>query len=398
MSSTNHDPIRHLNAAAFLYAFGIGILYVNIPFVIKYFGGSEKELGNAFGFFYAAYLAACLGIVRRLDCFCPKNILLFGTIGTTLAIGGIAALLLIKPDLPVSNVTACTICMIFLGVSQSCFWPALLGWVSQGYDGPALSKRLNIYNLNWISALIISPFAGGFMAEWSVSAAMSITDLMMLLAFVSICLVQRPSRAAAIAASGASAAIENAVLSRSRPFLWMSRIALALSCIIMGLVRTQLALLLCDYFHYSERYFGFTTTAMCVANLIIFFAVTRTAKWHYRYRLFLLAHFLLAAALVLIIVAQHFVWFLIATALVGWGYGFLYSSHQFYGVSGGKKRLALMAIHEIIIAGGLAGGPIIGGYVARAGFYRPYYFGLTAVAAALLAETLIYLYFRRKTD
>jgi predicted MFS family arabinose efflux permease len=78
--------------------------------------------------------------------------------------------------------------------------------------------------------------------------------------------------------------------------------------------------------------------------------------------------------------------------LIGEGKSFVYSSHQYYGVSGRKNRSGPMAVHEILISIGYGSGAIVGGYLAEyLSRYAPYGFGLGAVLIALSIQIFIFL-------
>jgi predicted MFS family arabinose efflux permease len=95
--------------------------------------------------------------------------------------------------------------------------------------------------------------------------------------------------------------------------------------------------------------------------------------------------------MLLILFCTSLIWLYMAAAFVGLGQSFVYASHQFYYVLGKVKRSGSMAVHEILIAIGYAGGSIVGGYLAEyLSRYWPYWFGFTAVMIALAVQALIF--------
>ena len=47
------------------------------------------------------------------------------------------------------------------GAATAFYWPYLMGWVSIGYEGKQLSRRLGLYNISWSLAACLGPFLGG---------------------------------------------------------------------------------------------------------------------------------------------------------------------------------------------------------------------------------------------
>ena len=185
----------------------------------------------------------------------------------------------------------------------------------------------------------------------------------------------------------------------NRAFCLMSRLALITSCAAVSILRTQTALLFTEDLGFTKFQFGIMTTFLCAASFVIFYISGKTHRWHHKMLPFLTSQLIIAAAMILIIVTRSVSVFCFAAVLIGFGQGFTYSSHQYYGVSGGKKRSALMAIHEILICIGYGAGAIIGGFLSQyINRYAPYKFELAVVLIALAAQLLIYLKTDKKTE
>jgi len=117
----------------------------------------------------------------------------------------------------------------------------------------------------------------------------------------------------------------------------------------------------------------------------------RSHYWHYKKSLFALAQASVVLCAIIILFSGSLAFQLFAAGLGGICYGFIYSSHQYYGVSGGTKRSGLMAIHETIIGAGFATGALVGGILSdRYGRYSPYWFVGGAIIIAGGAEVIIW--------
>jgi predicted MFS family arabinose efflux permease len=141
---------------------------------------------------------------------------------------------------------------------------------------------------------------------------------------------------------------------------------------------------------YSEATYGIAMTIMCGANFLVFTAAARAHKWHYVLWLFQSSQLIMAAAM-LLPVRYSQQWILLAAAgIVGTSQAFIYVSHLFYGVSGGRRRLGLMAVHEFLLSGGIVMGSVAGGYISDSfGRRAPYLFGTAAVVVGLLIQAAI---------
>jgi len=76
---------------------------------------------------------------------------------------------------------------------------------------------------------------------------------------------------------------------------------------------------------------------------------------------------------------------------MGFGFGFAYSSHLYYGACGSRKRSAPMAIHEVTLSLGVIVGSGSGGYISEHfGPYYPYWFALIILGFGIAAQTIIW--------
>ena len=88
----------------------------------------------------------------------------------------------------------------------------------------------------------------------------------------------------------------------------------------------------------------------------------------------------------------------VAAGIVGICEGFIYVSHLFYGVSGGKKRSGLMALHEFLLSTGFVIGSVGGGFISDSfGRYVPYWLGAGAILIGLIAQSAIWRKLRTST-
>jgi predicted MFS family arabinose efflux permease len=101
---------------------------------------------------------------------------------------------------------------------------------------------------------------------------------------------------------------------------------------------------------------------------------------------------ILALSIFLIIYGRTLWAFVPSFVIMGFGFGFAYSSHLYYGACGSKKRSTQMAIHEVTISLGVIVGAGTGGYLSgNFGIYWPYWFSIIVIALGLVAQVVVYI-------
>jgi predicted MFS family arabinose efflux permease len=133
-------------------------------------------------------------------------------------------------------------------------------------------------------------------------------------------------------------------------------------------------------------------TIFGIFNFATLTAAGRCSFWHFKSSFLLVAQVLLSMSLVLIVYGRSLPVFVLSFIIMGCCLGFAYSSHQYYGACGSKKRSIQMAIHETTICLGIVVGSGAGGYLAKnVGLYSPYWFTLILLAVGLLAQLILLL-------
>jgi predicted MFS family arabinose efflux permease len=183
---------------------------------------------------------------------------------------------------------------------------------------------------------------------------------------------------------------------QNRNFVWISRVALFTTLIYIGVLRSQLGILYKFELRLTESNYGWAMSLMCLANVIVFWMMGRSHYWHYKKSLFALAQASVVLCAIIILFSGSLAFQLFAAGLGGICYGFIYSSHQYYGVSGGTKRSGLMAIHETIIGAGFATGALGGGILSDSfGRYSPYWFVCGVIIIAGGAQVILWFIAKR---
>ncbi len=394
--TSRQNPLPLYASAFFFSGAHGGIFTLALPFIILLIGGTDKDIGLCFGLGTIAYLISCLMAAKYLDRFSPKCALQLSSAFITIAVIAVFFIirLSVRDRFPIDPIMAITVINIFLCLALALFWPPMMGWLSLGHEGPPLSRRLGLFNLSWSFALAISPLIAGFIIQINPNLAVLAAALLLAIAF--ICVSAAPSPAAT------PKSIKRTEIHRPDPaeklhpdnaaFCSMARLALITTCITIALMRTQFALLFTENLGFTKSQFGILTTLWCFSNFAVFYITGKTHRWHHKLTPFIFAQVMTALGMILILFSGS-LWVLCAAVIfIGAGQSFVYSSHQYYGVSGRKNRSGPMAVHEILISIGYGSGAIVGGYLAEyLNRYAPYRFGLGAVLIALGIQICIIL-------
>ena len=388
--------VRSLYGAAFMMAISLSVWWTTMPFIVRNIGGSEDHVGYAWAANMLGYLVCLLLAGAALGQHNPKN-----TTRTAAAITFVSSLamslvvyMILSRDL-VGNLVLIWVVIVagtVAGAAMSLFWPFLMSWVSEDFEGPALNRRLGTYNGAWSSAAIVGPMLGGILVETNSIFPIVFAAAGMMICFLFLSIATDGSLHTSLFGDEDNQPVvgcENrAALMR---FRWMARIALFSSWACLGTTRSQFALLFTDI-GFSETWFGIIVTIFGVCNFAVMTAAGISAFWHFKFALLLAVQLLLSVSLVLIIYGRSLPVFVLSFVIMGCGFGFAYSSHLYYGACGTKKRSVQMVIHETTISIGIIVGSGSGGYFAKnVGLYWPYWFALILLAVGFVIQLILML-------
>ena len=389
-----------LCAASFLQSSASGVWAVAIPYIVKRFDGTDTQLGLCVSLWFVSYLIGCLSFGGFLHRFNPKSVVQVGAGMNVLAAGVLLAVVILagRGACPFSPISTLIFLSAVSGIFTSLFWPVVMGWVSTGYEGAVLNKRLGLFNMSWSLGSLSTPYFSGLMVEYNSTLPIAAHFGFMVLSLIAICFAKNPD---SLAKTGAAAVLlpDDTIAALLPKFRLMARVALLCAFVCVGLVRTQLAVFFKFELMHSESDYGTAMLAMSIMIFTIFMLAGRTHSWHYKLWLFAAGQVLPLVSLLMILSCTSLIALVAAIAMVGIGQSFIYTSHIYYGVSGGKNRSGRMAIHETILALGIACGGLFGGMISdKFDKYSPYKFGIAVILAGLLAQAVIWFWGRGKKD
>jgi MFS family permease len=364
-----------------------------MPFIVKAMGGSDTEVGLCFMGQMGVYVVFCILVSTVIDRFKPKKVLLLSAAAEIIIVSGMLAVVwygsnsgIILP--PIMRLVTL---MSMTGIITAFFWPVMMGWISTGHEGAELTKRFGFYNTTWSSANMVLPIIGGYLMEIDYLLPIAAAVIMAILCFVTAGATRCISENHKSQENNSDSTIKEEIRQENRQFLWMSRVALFATFVCVGVFRSQLGILYKFQLGFSESAYGWSVSLMCLFNVVVFVMMGKSHYWHYKKGLFAATQASIIICMVMIILFNNLLLQLLASGLSGICYGYVYSSHQYYGVSGGRKRSGLMAVHETIIGAGFAAGSLIGGILSDAfGRRSPYWFTIAVIIAAGFVQILLW--------
>ncbi|MCE5341463.1 MAG: MFS transporter [Planctomycetaceae bacterium] len=383
--------------AAFFMSSCQQLIWVAMPFIVKSLHGSDTDVGLCFMAQMAVYVFFCIWagvIAHRLR---PKKVLIIGSIGQIFVTSGIFAVVWFSCKLFVGPVTQLVFLMSMIGIITAFYWPVIMGWISKGHEGAELTKRFGLYNVTWGMANMLLPIVGGYLMEVNYLMPIAGAFVMMFGGLASVYFLTKPSPRGKNRISKTGDVIIEQLNPLNMQFVWVSRVALLTMYTCVGIYRSQLGILYKYELGFGESIYGWSVSMMCLLNVVVFFLMGRSHWWHYKKGFYAVSQLLIVISLLMIIFSRNVFIQLLASGLAGITYAAIYSSHQYYGVAGGRNRSGKMAIHETIIGAGYAGGSILGGIISdHFGRHWPYVFGCIIVAAAGIIQIAVWFSLGRK--
>ena len=388
--------VRPLYGAAFMMAISLNAWWITMPFIVRNIGGSEDHVGYAWAANMLGYLVCLLLAGTTLGRHNPRNTTRIATaiiFISSLIMSAVVCVVLSKKLVGnIMLIWAVIAAGTMAGAALSLFWPFLMSWVSEDFEGPILNRRLGTYNAAWSGAALVGPLLGGIMVETNTVFPIVFATCGMIFCFLFLSIATDGSVHTTLfgddEAQPVAGCQDRAALIR---FRWMARIALFSSWACLGITRSQFALLFTDI-GFSETWFGIIVMIFGICNFTVMTTAGRCAFWHFKSILLLAVQLLLAVSLVLIIYGRTLPVFVLSFIVMGGGLGFAYSSHLYYGACGTKKRSIQMVIHESTLSLGIVVGSGAGGYFAKnVGLYWPYWFAMILLAIGFVIQLILLL-------
>jgi len=375
--------------ASFLANIGIGILNFTLVFYTRdLFTATPGQIGWLSSLWALSYFIGCFitrGISKRLG---PKRALITASSGMAL----FAFLIFKSPSL-----MWIFIYYSLFGFTTSLFWPTLEGWLSEGYEGEALNKRVGRFNLSWSFALVLSPYIAGLLVEKNLKLPLPVVIGIYFLLALSFWVLSTIFLGKKETVAGVeSTSIRNT--DSSTPLRYIAWIGNFSTYMVNGIILFVFPLYARDVQGFSESGIGLLLLLRALFSTGVFIFISRTVWWHFN-KVQMIGLQLLLVVFCFILPAVHS-WIMMSVMLSFFGilFAFHYSNSLFHGVSGSINREGRMAIHEAVLTAGVITGAVSGGEIyQRWGMGVVFLFTGFFLFLLLLTQLLVLLGQREKT-
>jgi len=346
--------------ATFLRAIAEGFIAVSVPFQAIKLGAGPVQLGILGTLMSASYSGGCLVFSRFIGRIPRRSSVL--SVLVFLSLVGLA--LGYAPTLPVLYAV-----VVVAALGAALFWPQVMAWLADQAESEDLTRQFGSFNLAWCSGFPVGMAAGGYLFEIHLLLPYYGIFVVTLTAAVVLWLFTGPARNGIRlehskgpdeGGHAASDVSEPAVgAARARTFILMSWIAMFATYFVCGNFRYQLPKLTKSV-GMGEGTFGALMFLLYGSQVLAFFILMRSERWHFK---------------------RRFLW--PAQILVALG------SSQYYGLRYASGRGQRAAIHEALIGAGYLSGAFFGGQLADSYSLRAPYIGSVLVLLLLLVAQVI---------
>ncbi len=373
--------------ASFLANIGIGILNFSLVFYMRdLFGASSAQIGLLSSLWALSYLVGCFSLHRISGKMGPKRSLSLAAFGMALF-----SLFILYS----TSIYMLYVCSSLFGFITALFWPPLEGWLSEGYEGSALNKRVGRFNLSWSTALIVSPYIAGLLIERSLTLPLIVTIGVYLLLFASFSFFS----AWFLKAEGHPAEKSSTgpgEQDSSTPLRYVAWMGIFSSYLINGIVLFVFPLYARDVLGIQESSIGLLFLLRALLSTIVFMFMSRTVWWHFNKLQMLFVQLILVIFCALLPVFTSWSSFALVFSFFGVLFAFQYSNSLFHGVSGSVNREKRMAVHEGVLTAGLITGAVGGGVVYQSFGVTAVFTGAGSVLFITMLVQLMVLFFQKK--
>ena len=372
--------------AAFIANTGIGILNFSLVFYMRdVFNSTAAGIGLFSSIWAFSYFIGCFTLHK-----------LSRKIG---AHRSIAAAALGMVFVVVAMLFSTSVMLMFalyslFGFITALFWPPLMGWISEGLEGPELNRMMGFFNLSWSTGLVISPFMGGLLLESNLSYPLVFAAG--LYGLLTIALVLVPILFSSIVLQGAGNKGNISVSDSSTSLRYVAWLGNFTGYIIFGVLLFVFPLFAREELRFTESSIGLLLLFRALFSTFVFVLAGKISWWHFNKAYMLIMQLLMVVFALFIPHTKSWASFAAALSLFGIIFAGGYSSSIFHGVSGSIHREKRMAIHEAVLTVGVILGAIGGGEIYQHWGMTAAFQSAAVAATFILIFQIVILVFQRK--
>ncbi len=367
---------RIIYFSAFVTALSEGIVTLGIIFYIKdVYNASPGTIGWIGGMWAFFYFVGCLTLKPLLKILTPHR---------SMIISGILMAFFLFLVYLVKNLTLLFVFYSLFGLSLSLFWPQAMGWMSTGFEGKILGKKIGLYNLSWSSGLILSPLISGALSQIKSSLPLVVSLLLFMVNSLIIFGFTRKKEHLG-GYTQHQEPKEKPENDKSTPLRYPAWIGLFSTYFTLGVIVNVFPIFARDSLLISKTTIGALLLIRSLSTTIVFILLGKFKFWHFNHKIILLGQVFLLISVIGMIFTRSIITTGILMILFGFIFALNYNLSIFHGVSGSPHRAARMAIHEAILTLGIVSGSTAGGFILQGISMK----GVYLVCSALAVITLV---------
>ena len=251
------------------------------------------------------------------------------------------------------------------GIASALFWPAY-ETILHDKDPEETNRRLSVFNAGWTLGIMSGAALGGYFYERAGGAA----EFVFIAAFVFantlyIAWVTRhgippyaPTPQEERRKEG-----EGVAIARRMGYMrmaWIANFAFWFTGATANTIFPKLARSL----HITDAMIGVIMASVWVMQLLVFYALSRTQRWHYRIAPMLLLQTIGVSGILFVAGGGVASVFILAFLLMGVARGLTYSSSLFYSLDTNAAESGNTGLHETIVGAAYLSAPLVAGYSA----------------------------------
>jgi MFS family permease len=398
--SLSLQPIRLrssvvLYPGAFLASISEGFLNLGIVFFLRErYGARPGLIGVFMGYSMLVYILGCLLLRPVFERLRSQTSLLLAVTGMPLSL----LLLVLLPSLPLT--------FLFSGLyrlAMAFFWPPAMGWLSQGVEDAALSRRQSRFNLSWSLGLVIGYVLAGMASRQAarLPLLLSIASYAAYALYLGSALALFPSLRAEAQANPLPdhvppPASRPAPSGKGTPLRFPAWVGMFPNYLVSGMVAAVFPLFAQDVLGASKSLVGTLVSMRSLTQSLGFLLLGAVGFWHYKGRYLVAAQVYLAVLIVLMSLARSVAFFAVLFPLLGLSSAMSYTGGLFHAIAGAGRRAGRMAIHESVLnTGYITGASVCGLLYQQYSMRAVVLFCLGSSLLALLVQGILLARFRR---
>lgn len=349
LHSDGVTPLWAVLLVTFFGSLGTGVFWNAIAFIAKHsYDFSQNRnflLAVVMGAIYAAGAFTSSRVMRRVQRrISPRTVLMIVMV--------VQAVLCLGP-LTFQSEFVFWLAAAFVSLASAVCWPLVESYLTSGRHGPAMRSAIGWFNLTWMSTVIIPLLAIAPILEHHGRWAIGAQAFANLAALIPLCyFAARPGHHAAdLAASN--------VTDEYPLLLRCARVLLPMSYLLFAAMGPILP--------YRLEEIGvdvdFETPAVAtwmIVRVLALIVMYRMRFWQGRWGTLLLAGTSMAGGFALVVLAPGLSSMMVGFAIFGAGIGMVYYAALYYAMAVGHAEVEASGVHETLIGGGYAVGPLAG--------------------------------------